>query len=77
MQERLMNNRKINVEWDSVVEEVVGTENPLGVTGVKVKNVKTDAVKELPSKACSSPSGTTPIPIYSKAKLTWIPKATS
>ena len=48
MQERLMNNRKINVEWDSVVEEVVGTENPLGVTGVKVKNVKTDAVKELP-----------------------------
>lgn len=48
MQERLANNKKINIEWDSVIEEVIGTENPLSVTGVKLKNVKTDAIKELP-----------------------------
>ena len=47
MQDRLMNNRKINIEWDSVVDEVVGTEQPLGVTGVRLKNVKTDATKDL------------------------------
>jgi thioredoxin reductase (NADPH) len=42
-----MNNHKINIEWDSVVEEVIGTENPLGVTGIRLKNVKTDRTKEL------------------------------
>ena len=47
LQERLFENPKINVEWDSVVEEVVGTENPLSVTGLKIKNVKTDQSKLL------------------------------
>lgn len=47
MQHRIMNNHKINVEWDSVVEEVIGTENPLSVTGLILKNVKTDRTKEL------------------------------
>lgn len=48
MQERLFNNQKINIEWDSVVEDILGTETPRAVTGVRLKNVKTDAVKELP-----------------------------
>lgn len=47
MQRRLADNQKIKIEWDSVVDEVVGTENPLGVTGVVLKNVKTDSKKEL------------------------------
>lgn len=47
LQERLFENPKINVEWDSVVEEVVGTENPLSVTGLRIKNVKTDQSKLL------------------------------
>lgn len=42
-----MKTPKSNVEWDSVVEEVVGTENPLSVTGLKIKNVKTDQSKLL------------------------------
>lgn len=47
MQQRLQNNKKINIEWDSVVEEVVGTENPLSVNGVIIKNVKTDRTTKL------------------------------
>ena len=47
MQQRLQNNKKINIEWDSVVEEVVGTENPLSVNGVIIKNVKTDRTSKL------------------------------
>ncbi len=47
MQQRLKNNKKINIEWDSVVEEVVGTENPLSVNGVIIKNVKTDRTTKL------------------------------
>ncbi len=47
LQERLEKNPKIHVEWDSVVEEIVGTENPLSVSGVKIKNIKTDKTKLL------------------------------
>lgn len=47
MQERIKNNPKITVEWDSVVEEIIGTDNPLSVTGVKIKNVKNDQTKLL------------------------------
>lgn len=47
LQQRLFNNHKISVEWDSVVEEIIGTENPLSVTGVRLKNVKTDQNKIL------------------------------
>jgi thioredoxin reductase (NADPH) len=47
MQERLFKHPKIEMVWDSVVEEVVGAEDPLGVTGVKVKNLKTGEVSEI------------------------------
>lgn len=47
MQKRLLENPKITVEWDSVVEEVLGTETPLNVTGLKIKNVKNDQCKTL------------------------------
>jgi thioredoxin reductase (NADPH) len=48
MQERLFKNPKIEVIWDSVLEEVTGSENPKSVTGVSVKNVKTGKVTKLP-----------------------------
>ncbi len=47
MQQRLLSNPKIKVEWDSVVEEIIGTETPLSMTGIKIKNVKTDKSKTL------------------------------
>ena len=47
LQERLLKHDRIEVMWDSAVEEVVGDEDPLGVTGIKVRNVKTDAVTYL------------------------------
>jgi len=49
MQERLFKNPKIEVVWDSVVEEIVGDESPLGVTGARIKNIKTGEVKLLPA----------------------------
>ncbi len=48
MQERLFKNPKIAVIWDSEVTEVKGTEAPLGVTAVVVRNVKTGAVQDVP-----------------------------
>ncbi|MEO0983432.1 MAG: thioredoxin-disulfide reductase [Pseudomonadota bacterium] len=46
LQQRLMNHPKVEFLWDTVIEEVVGDENPLGVTGVKLKNVKTGGTFE-------------------------------
>jgi thioredoxin reductase (NADPH) len=48
MQERLFKNPKIEVIWDSVLQEVTGSENPKSVTAVSVKNVKTGKVTQLP-----------------------------
>jgi len=42
LQKKLLSNPKVNIVWDSVIEDVIGTENPKGVTGVKVKNIKTN-----------------------------------
>ena len=33
--------------WDTAVDEVIGDDEPLGVTGVKVRNVKTDTVTDI------------------------------
>jgi len=46
LQERLFKNPKIDVIWDSALEEVLGTENPNNVTGAKLKNLKTGEVVE-------------------------------
>jgi thioredoxin reductase (NADPH) len=47
LQERLFAHPKIKVIWDHAVEEVVGTSDPIGVRGVRLKHVKTGAVTEL------------------------------
>ncbi len=47
LQKKLMENKKIEIIWDSVVEEVVGDEEPKNVKGLKIKNVKTNDIKEL------------------------------
>ena len=50
LQDRLFKNEKIETLWFHTLEEVVGTDNPLGVEGVVVKNVQTGEVKEIPCK---------------------------
>jgi len=47
MQDRLFANPKISVRWDTVVDEVLGTEAPLSVTGLRLRNVKSGAVDEM------------------------------
>ena len=47
LQERIFKNPKINIEWDSVVSDVVGTDNPKAVTGVVIRNLKTGTTKTL------------------------------
>jgi len=49
LQERLFNHPKIKVVWDSAIDEICGTENPGKVTHVRLKNVKTGSLSEVPA----------------------------
>src|SRR6201985_2196864 len=46
-QARVMANKKIDCLFDTEVVEVLGTENPKGVTGVKLKNTITGSTRDL------------------------------
>ena len=48
LQDRLFKNPKVNVIWDSALEEVIGAEDPLSVTTARIKNVKTGETTDLP-----------------------------
>jgi thioredoxin reductase (NADPH) len=47
LQKKLKENPKIEIIWDSVLEEVMGDKDPKGVTGIKIKNVKTNKSSEI------------------------------
>ena len=47
LQAKLKANKKIEIIWDSVVEDVVGEKDPKSVKAIKIKNVKTNKVTEL------------------------------
>ena len=47
LQDRLFKNAKIKVTWNTVLEEVLGTEKPLSVNGARVKNIKTGEISKL------------------------------
>jgi thioredoxin reductase (NADPH) len=46
LQDRLFKHPKISVVWDTVVEQILGSEDPLKVTGIALRNTKTGAVSE-------------------------------
>ncbi|HEX6330001.1 MAG TPA: thioredoxin-disulfide reductase [Actinomycetota bacterium] len=57
MQERALANPKISVMWDTVVEEVLGDG---AVSGVRLRNVRTDEVSDFPADGVFMAIGHTP-----------------
>ena len=47
LQKKLKENPKIEIIWDTVLEEVMGDKDPKGVTGIKIKNIKTNKFSEI------------------------------
>ncbi len=47
MQDRLFANPKVEVMWEHVLDEVTGESDPPGVSGARVRNVKTDVTTGL------------------------------
>ena len=50
LQNRLLKNEKIETVWFHELEEVYGSDSPLGVEGVKVKHVETGEITDIPAK---------------------------
>jgi len=69
MQERLFRNPKIKVVWDSTVEEILGEGDPPGVSGVRIRNVKTNATTDIPADGFFVAIGHTPSTELFKGKL--------
>ena len=47
LQEKLKANKKIEIIWDSAVDEVLGTAEPKVVNALKIKNLKTNNIADL------------------------------
>ena len=47
LQERLFRNSKIDIIWNSVVEEILGQEHPLAVSGLRLRNVRTGEASKI------------------------------
>ena len=47
LQEKLKSNKKIEIIWNSIVDEVLGTNDPKSVKGIKIKSTKDNTLKEL------------------------------
>ena len=47
LQSRVFAHDKIEVVWDTVLDEVLGKDDPPGVTGARLKNVKTGETSEI------------------------------
>lgn len=47
MQNRLFKNPKIEIIWDSAIEEILAESEPRGVTGVRIKNLKTNEISKV------------------------------
>jgi thioredoxin reductase (NADPH) len=50
LQHRLLNHAKVEVLWDHTLDEVLGSDDPKGVEGVRVKHAKTGETQELACK---------------------------
>lgn len=48
LQNKLLKNEKIKVLWNTVLQKVIGTENPLSVNGVMLKNIISEELTTLP-----------------------------
>ncbi|MEN3953069.1 thioredoxin-disulfide reductase [Iodidimonas sp. SYSU 1G8] len=49
LQQRLFAHEKIEVIWNAAIDDILGGTDPLGVTGVRLRDTKTGALSEVPA----------------------------
>ncbi len=70
LQDRLFRHPKIAVVWDSVVEEIVGEQDPPRVTAVVIRDVKSGMLRNIACEGLFIAIGHTPVTELFKDKLT-------
>ena len=73
LQNRVFNHPKIEVIWNSTLEEVLGEDNPLGVTAVLIENRETGIVTRLPAHGVFIAIGHAPSTALFEGKLAMKP----
>lgn len=73
LQDRLTKNPKIEVVWDSAIDEIVGSSDPKTVTGVRLRNVKTGKLTELTANGVFIAIGHSPATELFKGQLPTTP----
>jgi thioredoxin reductase (NADPH) len=69
LQERLLKNPKIATVWNSVLTDILGQNDPLGVTAARLKNVKTGEITDMPVEGIFIAIGHDPATKIFKGKL--------
>jgi thioredoxin reductase (NADPH) len=69
LQDRLFRNPKIDIVWESVVEEILGVPEPPVVTGVRLRNLRTGALIKQPCDGVFVAIGHTPVTEFVAGQL--------
>jgi thioredoxin reductase (NADPH) len=69
LQDRLFRNPKIEIVWDSVVDDIVGLPEPPTVTGIRLRNLRSGAVRELSCDGVFIAIGHTPVTGFLSGQL--------
>ncbi|MCR9213799.1 MAG: thioredoxin-disulfide reductase [Proteobacteria bacterium] len=67
--ERLKKNPKIEIVWDHVLDEILGEEDPFGVTAARIRNVKSGETQDIPVHGVFIAIGHSPNTELFKGKL--------
>jgi thioredoxin reductase (NADPH) len=70
LQERLFRNDKIEMVWDSTLEEILGEGQPAAVSGARVRNVKSGTTHDLTVDGVFIAIGHTPVTDLFKGQIT-------
>lgn len=73
LQARLFANKKITVKWGTVLETILGTDNPKGVTGAKLRTLKSGVVEEVSTDGIFIAIGHTPATELFAGQLAFTP----
>ena len=69
LQKRLMDNKKIEIIWNSEITEIIGDENPLSVKQVVLRNNKDDSTKKINTDGIFVAIGHSPASMIFKNQL--------
>lgn len=73
LQDRLFKNPKVDVRWNTTLEDVLGDTDPLGVTAARLKNLETGETEDLPVHGIFIAIGHAPATELFKGKLAMKP----